>query len=902
MRSSFIINIFFLSLFLVITLSAQNKTTLKLDLTEKNLPFGLVEKVPVGVPKIGIALSGGGARSISEIGVLRAFEEEQIPIESITGTSMGSIIGGLYSAGYSINELDSVLENTNWDDFFSPQQSTRNDLFIDQKISEDRAILSFRMDGLNPIIPKSISSGQRAANHLNLLSINAPLLADDDYDNFIYRFRAISTDLISGKEVVIDKGSLGLSMRASSSVTLLLPPVKKDSLLLVDGGLVANIPVKETRALGADIVVAINASSPLFTESELNFPWTIADQLVSIPMKILNDEQLREADFVIQPNLDSRKNSDFKNLTDVIKAGYDAGKPVAIKVHDEFEKMFKNNLSKNIKTYKNLLLNENPSELEKHLFNALTNKDSVSGQDLLFHLYNIFSGGYWRDISLDIDEHDGASFITINAVENLKVLNINVEGASDSNITMVLSKTSKLLNKPFSPRSTFNVALDILRKYKSSGLSLARIEKISFDDKTNTLSFKMSEGLISKIIIEGNSKTKEKIITREFPLKAGDIFKYELAKNGLTNLRSTNLFDQLDLTILPSGGENELRLKVEEKISSVIRLGMRIDNENLAQFSIDLRDENFNGTATEIGATISGGTRNRSYSLEQKANRVFDSYLTYKVRAFYEFNDINVYKNDSLRSPNHFSRSKTGEYRQSYVGGSFGIGSQVEKFGSFLIEARYQRDEIKNKLDYTGPTYIKDISSLRFSLFIDSQNEYPYPTVGFLVKSFYETAQTALGGDIGYTKFYFDYKNIISYRSINTLSVRAVIGLGDGTVPLSEQYSLGGQNSFFGLRDNEFRGRQVFFTSLEYRYKLPIKIFFDTYIKARYDLGSIWQEREQIRLKDLRHGIGATLSFNTPVGPADFSVGKSFYFANKLSNNTIVWGPAYFYFTIGYYY
>ncbi|MHB8931274.1 MAG: BamA/TamA family outer membrane protein, partial [Melioribacteraceae bacterium] len=262
----------------------------------------------------------------------------------------------------------------------------------------------------------------------------------------------------------------------------------------------------------------------------------------------------------------------------------------------------------------------------------------------------------------------------------------------------------------------------------------------------------------------------------------------------------------------------------------------------------------------------------------------------------------NFKKHDSLRSPNHFSRSKTGEYRQSYVGGSFGIGSQVEKFGNFLIEARYQRDEIKNKLDYTGPTYIKDISSLRFSLFIDSQNEYPYPTVGFLVKSFYETAQTVLGGDIGYTKFYFDYKNIISYRSINTLSVRAVIGLGDGTVPLSEQYSLGGQNSFFGLRDNEFRGRQVFFTSLEYRYKLPIKIFFDTYIKARYDLGSIWQEREQIRLKDLRHGVGATLSFNTPVGPADFSVGKSFYFINKLSNNAIVWGPAYFYFTIGYYY
>ena len=155
------------------------------------------------------------------------------------------------------------------------------------------------MDGLNPIIPTSISSGQRAANNLNLLAINAPILADENYNNFIYKYRAVSTDLISGKKILIDKGPLGLAMRASSSVTLLLPPVKKDSLLLVDGGLVANVPVKETRELGANLIVAVNASSPLYTENNLNFPWTIADQLVSIPMKILNDRQLEEADFII---------------------------------------------------------------------------------------------------------------------------------------------------------------------------------------------------------------------------------------------------------------------------------------------------------------------------------------------------------------------------------------------------------------------------------------------------------------------------------------------------------------------------------------------------------------------------------------------------------------------------
>ena len=129
-----------------------------------------------------------------------------------------------------------------------------------------------------------------------------------------------------------------------------------------------------------------------------------------------------------------------------------------------------------------------------------------------------------------------------------------------------------------------------------------------------------------------------------------------------------------------------------------------------------------------------------------------------------------------------------------------------------------------------------------------------------------------------------------------------MIGSADKTLPLSEQFSFGGQNSFFGLRDYEFRGRQIFLASLEHRYKLPIKLFFDSYVRVRYDLGSIWQDREQIRFKDLRHGVGASLSINTPVGPADFSVGKSFYFKNTLANNAIVWGPTFFYFTIGYYY
>jgi NTE family protein len=110
---------------------------------------------------------------------------------------------------------------------------------------------------------------------------------------------------------------------------------------------------------------------------------------------------------------------------------------------------------------------------------------------------------------------------------------------------------------------------------------------------------------------------------------------------------------------------------------------------------------------------------------------------------------------------------------------------------------------------------------------------------------------------------------------------------------------LGGQYSFFGAHEHEYRGRQVFLASLMYQYKFPFKIFFDTYFWFRYDLGSTWIVQEEIRYKDLKHGIGGTLGFDTPIGPMDFSVGRSFIISKGLKEGSFVWGDVLFYFSIG---
>ncbi|MCK9280608.1 MAG: BamA/TamA family outer membrane protein [Melioribacteraceae bacterium] len=881
---------------------SQNEISLKLPLVEKKLPFGLTKKEPENLPKVGIALSGGGARAISHVGVLRAIEESHIPIKYITGTSMGSIIGGLYCSGYSIDEIDSIVNSIGWDDFFSAKRTNRRELFVDQKITEDRAILAFRLDGLKPVIPTSINTGQEVSNFLTLVTLNAPIPAHNSFNNLLYEYRAVSTDLISGKAVILSTGSLASAMRASSSVTFLLPALEQDSLKLVDGGLVANIPVDITRQLGADIVIASDASSPLYKNEELNFPWVVADQLVSIPMQLLNNQQLEKADISIKPELGGLKNNDFDTLKNVINLGYDSAKEKIEILKNIFKESFDQSLPLPEINLSSISLSENPNKYEKELFEKTKDIKNLNTKDILYELYLIIDKYDLEDADILISSLDNKKIIKINYKEKPIVNEIELFGLTQISAERGLSAFKDILHTNFNSNKVLHSLISFLKVYKSEGYLLADIQSVNFDSTTGVLSIKMNEGLIDDIVVMGNSKTNPKIITREFNFDKGDFFNYNAIKNALVSLGSTNLFDKIELQIRDNNNRNDLYIIVSERPSAVLRFGLRIDNEYLTQMSFDIRDENLFGSATEFGVILSGGLKNRSYILEHKSNRIFNSYLTYKIRGFFQFDDVNVYRNDTDVPFNQFNRVKTGEYRQINYGGSFGIGAQTGKFGSLLFEGRYQNDQIKSKYDYPGPNYSVDISSIRISIVIDSQNEYPFPRSGFLINSYYETAQTAFGGDVGYTKLLFDYKNYLDLTPVHNFNFRFIVGFADETLPLSQNFSLGGQNSFFGLRNYEFRGRQIFSSSAEYRYKFPFKLLSDTYFKLRYDLGSIWAKREAIRFKDLRHGVGASIALDSPIGPMEFSVGRSFYFSDVFKKNTLVKGPIYFYFTAGYYF
>ncbi len=882
--------------------SFAQKDTVKLTpkYITKNLPFNLTTKVPACLPKISVALSGGGSRAIIALGVLKALEEQNIPIEYIVGTSMGSIIGGLYASGYSVEELDSIITSIDWNDFYTAKETQRNELYLDQKITEDVALLSLDLDGLNPVLPTSFNSGQRFQNFLNYYTINAPIHPYGNFDKLKYKFRAVSTDLTTGKMVILKNGSLSQALRASSSVTFLLEPVEVDSMLLVDGGLVANVPTKAAYNLGSNYIIAVDAASQLRKRDDLDTPLKIADQIVSIPMNLVTEQDLKFANIIIAPELGDRKNDDFSSLDSLIHLGYSftIEKIDTIK-QNIFDYQLKNSCDSLI-YFSNLTPFSSTSKIENRIINSFNNCDTVSNGEILIAISKEYATGKYSNISAEIIIDSSSTKLKVTSLLKPILSSIKIVGASKSNESKILKILYPLINNFHCERNLIKYLISIQAYYRKIGYPFAEIENIELDKITNKLKITIDEGIVNSIVVVGNERSRTALILRELEISEGDFLTSKKLSKSLENLRTTGLFKSVDINIVKKEDENILKITVEDKLTGIIRLGMKIDNERFLQPSIDIRNENLFGSGTELGVQFFGGLRNQLFLVEHKANRIFNTYLTYKIKAYYDSKDIYTYTDDKVKKLSEFSRSQIGEYRQSFLGISAGLGTQTGKFGNLIAEFRYEHNKIINIDGETIDPYNIDIAAFRFSMKIDTQDKYPFPTSGTLFNTYYETSQKFLGADESYLKYALEYRGYFTINNSHTFIPRFEIGFADETLPLSQQFSFGGEFSFWGYREYEYRGRQIIIGSLTYRYKLPFKLWFDTYVSGLYNIGSIWEREEEMKVKNFKHAAGIMISWDTPLGPVDVGIGRSFIIDDI--EKIIVRGEPIVYFSLGYFF
>ncbi|EGQ7674940.1 patatin-like phospholipase family protein [Vibrio parahaemolyticus] len=285
-------------------------------------------------PKVAVVLAGGGAKGAAHIGVLKALEEMHIPVDIITGTSMGAYVGGLYATGMSADEIESFIYSVDWNSGYRDRVD-RSQRRVRDKEYEDRyqitTDLGLRFGEVRA--PTGVVQGQNMLRVLRETTGN--LGRFDSFDELAIPYRSVATDILELDEVVIGNGYLVDAMMASMSVPGALPPYKLNGHMLVDGGVVNNMPVDVARAMGADVVIAVDISTDYKTEDDFTGLFTVADQLSNYLVRRSTQQQvetLQEHDVYIRPNVGQMETVEFDKMPWAFQSGYDITKEMELKL------------------------------------------------------------------------------------------------------------------------------------------------------------------------------------------------------------------------------------------------------------------------------------------------------------------------------------------------------------------------------------------------------------------------------------------------------------------------------------------------------------------------------------------------------------------------------------------
>lgn len=269
--------------------------------------------------QIGLALSGGGARGAAHIGVLKVLEQEGIHLDCVAGTSFGAIVGGLYAAGYSADEIETIVVGSNWREVLSNQAERAKAPLIQGRSL--RQLAQFNLRGLNPMLPVGLLRGQRLMELVNRYTVKQMLAADYDFDRLPVRFRAVSTDLLTGLPYVFKNGRMSEALRASSALPLIFTPWPKDGMMLVDGSMSNNLPADIVRDMGADIVIAVDVTAPDLKYQEIRNALNVYEQCLGLIMKQTVESHYKYADIVIRPDLNGYSNSSYAHMMEIVGRG-----------------------------------------------------------------------------------------------------------------------------------------------------------------------------------------------------------------------------------------------------------------------------------------------------------------------------------------------------------------------------------------------------------------------------------------------------------------------------------------------------------------------------------------------------------------------------------------------------
>ena len=289
-------------------------------------------KPSAGAPRVGLVLSGGGARGLAHVGVLKVLEELRVPVHCVTGTSMGAIVGGAYAAGTPPAELEDFVRKADWNEVFR-DSPPRTELSTRRKIDEYKTLFApeYGVTRQGLVLPKGVIAGVSIEGFFR--SLTQPAIDVTDFNKLPIPFRAVAAEIETGEAVVLSHGSLARALRASMSVPGALSPVEIDGRLLVDGGIADNLPITVARKLCADVLIAVNISTPALTREQITSALSVAGQLINFLGKVNVERQLNSLgarDVLIAPELGDISAASFERSADAIRIGEEAARALSV--------------------------------------------------------------------------------------------------------------------------------------------------------------------------------------------------------------------------------------------------------------------------------------------------------------------------------------------------------------------------------------------------------------------------------------------------------------------------------------------------------------------------------------------------------------------------------------------
>ncbi len=258
--------------------------------------------------KIGLVLSGGGAKGVAHIGAIKVIQEAGIPIDYIAGTSMGAIVGAMTALGYSPHSLDSIVKKLDWTALFSDKVSRKN-MTYNQKLRSDKYVFSVTLNKEKKLNLEGLSNGQNILNLLERLCIG--YTDSISFSKLPIPFSCVAYDMASGKDIILNHGDLPLAIRSSMSIPGVFSPVHRNGMVLVDGGIANNFPVDIVKQMGADVVIGVDVGADVMTVSQLNNPANLLNQLTTFYGLKKNEANIKATNVYIRPDIHPYTSASF---------------------------------------------------------------------------------------------------------------------------------------------------------------------------------------------------------------------------------------------------------------------------------------------------------------------------------------------------------------------------------------------------------------------------------------------------------------------------------------------------------------------------------------------------------------------------------------------------------------